>query len=84
MVSEWAGTPPSFPAEGYPAHCCVVCKSAAPKWTLVRIGDVATAWACSGHIDAILDMMQRREFGSTEVSVKRFNPRVSNPDRTVL
>lgn len=60
-----------LPAEGYAAHRCVVCKAAEPKWSLLRLGDAVIAWACGGHLDTVLDMMQRREFGSTQVRVQR-------------
>lgn len=40
------------------AYRCEVC-SGKSKWSLTRIGDVATTWACRDHLDMILERLQR-------------------------
>lgn len=42
-----------------PAYACPICKDELPDWVLVRIGDVATSWACDDHLVEVAELMQR-------------------------
>jgi hypothetical protein len=61
-----------LPEKGYAAHRCVVCGGFRPKWTLTRIGDVVTAWACAWHLDLVLSMMTDERWKT--ISVVRHEP----------
>ncbi|MEV5211260.1 hypothetical protein AB0K35_27690 [Micromonospora sp. NPDC053740] len=54
---------------GY-AFRCEVCDSD-PRWTITRIGDVATTWACDTDLAAACDRMQR-DFEVTELRVTHY------------
>ena len=41
------------------AHCCPLCDSEDPAWTVERQGDVATSWACETHLSRVLELLQR-------------------------
>lgn len=51
---------------GY-AFRCEICDTT-PTWTITRIGDVATSWACNAHMGVVCDRMQR-DFEVTELRV---------------
>lgn len=49
--------------------CCEICDDADPRWSVTRIGDVATTWACDDHLSQVAGRLQRdREI--TELSVR--------------
>lgn len=49
------------------AYRCEVCDGE-PMWSITRIGDVATTWACPNDLSAACDRMQR-DFEVTELRV---------------
>lgn len=55
---------------GYPAFCCPFCHLRG-TWRMLRHGDAVVSWACDTHVPLVLDSLQRREPGSTEISVWR-------------
>jgi hypothetical protein len=54
---------------GY-AFRCEICDSH-PQWTITRIGDVATSWACDTDLGTVCDRLQR-DFEVTELKVIHF------------
>ncbi len=66
---------------GHPAYCCPFCHVEG-RWYLMREGDAVVTWSCEVHLDWVLDSLQRREPGTTRVSVKkvvRDNQRAVDP-----
>lgn len=51
---------------GY-AGRCETCDDA-PKWSIMRHGDTVLSWACSEHLDQILERLQR-DHEVTELSI---------------
>lgn len=49
------------------AFRCEVCDGE-PMWSITRIGDVASTWACPADLSAVCDRMQR-DFEVTELRV---------------
>lgn len=41
------------------AYCCEVCDGTDPHWTVTRIGDVVTTWACDADLAQVLERLQR-------------------------
>ncbi len=41
------------------AYCCEACDVADPHWTIMRTGDVVTAWACDAHLAIVCEQLQR-------------------------
>jgi hypothetical protein len=40
------------------AYCCEICSTPDPHWTIMRTGDVATSWACDGHLAVVCERFQ--------------------------
>lgn len=53
------------------AGCCEVCDERDPHWTVTRIGDVVTSWACDGHLGQVCGRLQR-DHEVTELVVKDY------------
>ncbi len=49
-------------------YCCEICDTTDTIWQIMRIGDVATTWACNGHLGDACDRWQR-DFEVTELNV---------------
>lgn len=40
-------------------HCCEVCDTPDARWSVTRIGDVVTTWACDAHLGEVSGRLQR-------------------------
>jgi hypothetical protein len=39
--------------------CCESCDDPDPRWTICRVGDAVTTWACDGHLAGVCAGLQR-------------------------